>query len=583
MAFNNATNFSIGSVRVDVAAGSDGRWSKCGVSHAALFQYSSNAIYPGPLQLLLESSSLDATTDSVGASYAPKCHPETREAVTNDIMDWAQDPLEPKPVLWISGPAGAGKTCIQRKIVDLLKGKGLFAGAFIFSTKSLETNNESRLISTLALQLGQTTPNSKPFILKAIEDDPGIFKKSLEVQAESLIFGPLQRLHSSSTSSLPKRLLGSIGWVSPTPMRPNFIVIDGLDECAEGKEQTHIVGLFHKLATHPSYPFRIIVASRPEYEIRRSFASPPLVSITRSLKLETYEADSDIRRFLIHELARLRSTHPCASIIPLIWPLPRDIQILVEKASRQFIFVATVIKYLDHPRRNPMVELKNILDLPSQPSSTGGNTFAELGALYTKVLHPPGVDIPLLRTILHTIIHHNHGSPLNELSEIDNVLHLDPGTTDIALSDLHSIVSLGSPVSPRISFHHRSIEDFLMSSTRAGDLYQDAATIVLRLVEARCRLSKLEITGSRKANDQLGLAVIHLQRLPEQQMFEMGDFLLETLPRYMEEAFLATISGPQMARSGAQLFLLTPCNHAFVKMYHRYAVRLRGLSDKLFH
>jgi hypothetical protein len=494
-------------------------------------------------------------------------------------MDWAQDPLEPKPVLWISGPAGAGKTCIQRKIVDLLKGKGLFAGAFIFSTKSLETNNESRLISTLALQLGQTTPNSKPYILKAIEDDPGIFKKSLEVQAESLIFGPLQSAHSLSTSSLPKRFLESIGWVSQTPMRPNFILIDGLDECAEGKEQAHIVGLLHKLATHPSCPFRIIVASRPEYEIRRSFASPPLISITRSLQLERYEADSDIWKFLISEFARLRSTHPCASIIPLIWPLRRDIQILVAKASGQFIFVATVIKYLDHPRRNPMLELKNILDLPSQPSSTGGNPFDELDALYTKVLHPPDVDIPLLRTILHTIIH-NRENPFDGLSEIDKLLHLDPGTTDIALSDLHSIVSLKPPMfHPLVSFHHKSVEDFLMSSTRAGDLYQDAVTTNLHLVEARCRLSKLKITGSVEANTQLALAAMQLNLLPKQEKFEMGDFLLETFPRYMEEAFLATISGPQTGPPEVrvlQLKFLEICNYTFVQVYHPNVVRFEG-------
>ncbi|TEB27828.1 hypothetical protein FA13DRAFT_1599064, partial [Coprinellus micaceus] len=52
---------------------------------------------------------------------APKCHPETRVAVQNDIMSWIEHGERentPKRVLWLSGPTGSGKTAIAGTIAD---------------------------------------------------------------------------------------------------------------------------------------------------------------------------------------------------------------------------------------------------------------------------------------------------------------------------------------------------------------------------------------------------------------------------------------------------------------------------------
>jgi hypothetical protein len=53
-----------------------------------------------------------------------------------------------------------------------------------------------------------------------------------------------------------------------------IIVIDGLDECVEEKEQTNILSLINDLARLSICPFRFIVASRPEYSIRTAFSQP---------------------------------------------------------------------------------------------------------------------------------------------------------------------------------------------------------------------------------------------------------------------------------------------------------------------
>ncbi len=51
---------------------------------------------------------------------APKCHPNTRQAVLNEIMDWIVLAFTSLQfVLWLNGAAGAGKSAIGRSIVEL--------------------------------------------------------------------------------------------------------------------------------------------------------------------------------------------------------------------------------------------------------------------------------------------------------------------------------------------------------------------------------------------------------------------------------------------------------------------------------
>jgi hypothetical protein len=50
---------------------------------------------------------------------APKCHPDTRKAVVKDITSWASDDSKDTLILWISAPAGSGKSAILQTIAEL--------------------------------------------------------------------------------------------------------------------------------------------------------------------------------------------------------------------------------------------------------------------------------------------------------------------------------------------------------------------------------------------------------------------------------------------------------------------------------
>ncbi|KAJ2920010.1 hypothetical protein MD484_g462, partial [Candolleomyces efflorescens] len=500
MAFTNASNFAMGDVQFNYTTE-----NRTDIKQSAVFD-------SDPLRMLLDHSATIAMSDSPTV-YEPTCHPGTREVVADRIMAWARD-RQGTPILWLSGPAGAGKSCIQRTIVQTCTAEGLLVASFFFSIKHPEASNETRFIATLAAQFAETIRGFKGNIERAITMDRRMFTKALELQLEGLIFKPLQEWDDAISNRLARLFWRTLMALvahqedSDTPWtRNNIIVIDGLDECIDEREQVHILRLVHTLAKHPRFPFRFAIASRPEYAIRTAFCSSPFSNDTLILRLEDYEADEDLRRYSNAEFARLKSDHPAAESIPVSWPSTKDKDTLIAKASQQFVYVSVVMKHLTNPRRHPVLELQKILGHRPFENDAKSNPFAELDALYDRIMHPPDVDASLLKTILHSIIHDKPGSHSlhgpesitespSPVDDFDILFSLEPGTTMATLVDLHSVLNISSP-SKRPTFHHKSLEDFLTSHSRAGDLYQSNDQTHLQLTLAYHELGqRLENTAT---------------------------------------------------------------------------------------
>jgi hypothetical protein len=144
-----------------------------------------------------------------------------------------------------------------------------------------------------------------------------------------------------------------------------------------------------------------------------------------------------------------------------------------------------IVKYVDNPRRHPVVLLKHVLNASSTASS--GRPFAELDVIYEMILNPPDVDIPLMKRLLHLIPEITRLPSVSGVSDhltqwilsapnLDEFLSLGEGTTEITLCDLHSVLSVTEDTKrPYIYFHHKCLEDYLCSPERAGDLYQSQA------------------------------------------------------------------------------------------------------------
>ena len=192
---------------------------------------------------------------------------------------------------------------------------------------------------------------------------------------------------------------------------------------------------------------------------------------------DTYHPDRDIVVFLRSSFAdifrRRHARFPFMSALPQPWPPEDVISFLVQKSSGQFIFAATVIRFIDVDRKLPTAQLQLILDICGSvdSSSFATNPFTLLDELYSHVLKS-SEEMERAISIFGAIFYLN-GSQSPTLEFLQALLRLKPEDISMIFWDLHSIVDI--PVSDKkpIHFYHASLRDFLMDRHRSGNLHID--------------------------------------------------------------------------------------------------------------
>jgi hypothetical protein len=348
-------------------------------------------------------------------------------------------------IVWVYGPAGAGKSAIAQTIAELCEEEMILLASFFFSRNDPSRSNVKPLIATIAYQITFNLPDVRDAILGAVERDPLIFSKSLAVQLNSLIVEPLRPLVNAGFFN------------DPTSRR--LVIIDGLDECSNSNVQQNIVEVLANAQQH-RLPLIFLFASRPEQDISSAFNTGVLPSVTTRIALdEFYLPNEDIQLFLTDKFQEIKSTHRLRGYIPPQWPLPGVLEQLVYKSSGQFIYASAVINYISSSRHKPQDRLDIILGIrPPQRDLP----FAELDALYTYIF--AGVeDLDSVLEILGFLIFCDASSW--GLSEIEVFLSLQPGDVELHLGDLSSLVDIAPD--QKIHILHASLTDFLMDPTRS--------------------------------------------------------------------------------------------------------------------
>jgi hypothetical protein len=315
--------------------------------------------------------------DSADRDPPPRCHPGTREKATEDIIRWTEEPNPSSTVLWVNGRAGVGKSALMQKIAEL--GLVYFGGCFFFRRGTFGCNVKDHLFSTLAYQLAINVNGMLEAVDRAMTQDFSLPKMSAAVQLKRLIIEPILLL--------------------PIPVRPTIIIIDGLDECEDLNSQRDILTLIGQVAMDPQISIQFIIASRPEHQICDMFNKEPLFLRTRRLVLdEGYDTAADIERYLRDKFEEIYSRNK--DIMPDVenpWPTKVDLEMLVWRASAQFIYAATVIKFVDSDTDFRTPEEK--LDIILKPGPMQASAFSELDRLYTQILSV----YPDSEVLLHTL------------------------------------------------------------------------------------------------------------------------------------------------------------------------------------
>ncbi|TEB24382.1 hypothetical protein FA13DRAFT_1797265 [Coprinellus micaceus] len=412
-----------------------------------------------------------AAHDSNERCDAPACHEETRVAIRQSIVSWIKHGGE--KFMWLSGPAGAGKTAIAGSVAEACKVQKVLAASFFFSSfsGSLDRRTKRCVISTIASHLAEheVLREFKANLLVSIENNGSIFYKRLKEQAECLLLGPLRAIEDRSSAAT---------W-------PTCIIIDGLDEVEAQQyhdperhdtarkpedDQAEILEVLLTLAANPEFPFRIFVSSRSEHVITMSFNAPQGPPINKLFLDSKYSPDVDVRLFLENKFADIRSRIG----IPGGWPEPAVLDRLVDMSSGQFIVPATIIRWVESGV--PQRQLADVLKL--EPSDAGGkNPFATLDALYRHILkraNTPDDDPHLIVKWIHCLtsdVEHTYGRP--DALFWRWFLEDEAGEFTYRMTPIASLIFIPPPgdLSSAISIYHTSLKDFLTSEFRSGDLY----------------------------------------------------------------------------------------------------------------
>ena len=377
-------------------------------------------------------------------------------------MRWVQAMEESEDVLWLYGPAGAGKTAIAQTIAEMCTKLCLLVASFFFSRASQSRKNEKRLIASIAYQLAISIPATRSYIESAVQIDPAIFDKSLDAQMETLIIRPLVGAHAH---------------VDPVDAKqwPKLIIIDGLDECHDPSVQSSIIRKISKALRRVPVPLILLVASRPESHIRDTFnlLIKSESHASRHIVLDnSYKPDTDIKLFLRSRFDEIKENHQLAAYIPQSWPSEEIVDRLVRKSSGQFIYASTVMKYLDSPKHRPMKRLDIVLGLIP---IDGDMPYKELDALYTHIFSSIA-DIPTILKILGFLFFNGNFWRMSVTPGFfADLLDLDVEDVDLHLSELHSILYIPPPNTTELSIEpvHASLQDFLVDKLRSGKYYLD--------------------------------------------------------------------------------------------------------------
>ncbi|KIM35685.1 hypothetical protein M413DRAFT_326868 [Hebeloma cylindrosporum] len=429
------------------------------------------------LLALSKAASLDALHDASARFPPPKCHPETRTEVRSILMSWIKDPSPIAYIIWMYGPAGAGKSSIAQTIAEWCrKFNNHLAGTFFFLRGQAGREAGSRLFCTLAYQLALYVPGLREHVNRAMRIDPALPNKDLDTQFRTLIIEPFQRL-SSPPKDLP------------------FVIIDGLDECQGFETQKHILKLIGEALEKYKLPLRFLIASRPEPHIREIFDTSHLNQKTRRIILDgSFHPDRDIRLFLEDGFSVIAKRHQeLMANIELPWPSPSVIDFLVQKSSGQFIYAATVLKFVDAELHIPTVQLEMVL----QPPPVRSTLFSSLDQLYTQVLKVCPYPEILTRIFALMLVLH---CP-QPIAVYEDILDLPPGHVSCILRGVHSLVRFPGDMDDtqeRISLnqrekydhtcglrlHHASFRDFLLDRSRSDQFFVDSTLAHAQVIQS---------------------------------------------------------------------------------------------------
>ncbi|THY39315.1 hypothetical protein D6C99_08678 [Aureobasidium pullulans] len=418
----------------------------------------SSQVDTNPLDLL--PAVYIASFDAASRQNDPLCLEDTRVEILERIVSWSNCASNDRPIFWLSGMAGTGKSTIARTIALKFQEEERVFASFFFARDNAASVSARDFFTTIAKQLATSgDPALREKICAAIQNNSDIAHKAQRLQWQRLVLKPLTQLHEECQTLRDRRLA--------------VIVIDALDECDRQDDIREILRIICGCRGLDPARLRIIITSRPETPIRLGFEDMPhILHQTLSLDDVSHEiVNADLTVFFNHWLKDVRRRHGGLSTD---WPGADSVASLVAKCEGLFIYAATLSLFLLQKPQLCNERLNRIME-EDQVSS---NTYLEpLDRMYLTILRVSIDDTSALsdheREILQERFDHVVGSIVvlqDGISAEALALLLRMPTMNVAgtLHNLHSVIRYFQD-GRAIRLLHESFREFITDPQRCTE------------------------------------------------------------------------------------------------------------------
>jgi hypothetical protein len=421
-----------------------------------------------------------------------QCLPGTRKEILSQIMDWINGSGDAaERVLWLSGPAGTGKSAIAHTIAKWFSDMALLGSCFCFD-KAEERHD--KFFSTIARDLADHDPEMRRALADAVKDSTSL-KNSKDIfqQWEKLLMEPLRK---SSRSSV----------------EPVLIVIEALDESGGVETRRDLLRILAgklkkkglpKITELPSN-FRILVTSRPLHDIEDTLHGAQHIVRLSMDEIPAALAKRDICTFVSDQLEGLSHFGD------------KEFAKLATKADGLFEWTRLACEYIkeDLPGVNPRTRFETVVNRNS------GKLTNQLYDMYRLILSDiwprdryDDVEyqeaLEGFRSVMGQVLSTAEPLPFDSLNamrhcfpnhnkhyNVDIIRHMGSllsGTTDSHI-----------PVKPL----HASFQEFLTHESSSGDFFvkvtkaqhHDLALASLRVMEHGLRFNICDLKSSYLPN-----------------------------------------------------------------------------------
>ena len=412
------------------------------------------------------------------------CMEGTREQILADLEEWAVN--DAAKVLWLNGMAGTGKTSIAHSLSERLDKNQILGASFFCSRSASRAVRDAKfIIPTIASTLSQVSPVLRTTISEVIEKQPDVGSlHNLSAQFHLLLVDPIKSALESSRKTY-------------------IVVIDALDECTNLGTVEKLIQAIVEFA--PDMPLKFLVTSRDTTQISEAFHNnseyPPKIlslhDIERSIVQE------DIKTYLQNSLSAIARRRKQ----PLPWPASDELEILLERSDRLFIYAATAVRYIGARDVDFRKRLAHITRLTPARMNTG-----IIDSLYNDImrqafhceLQPDEVSArrETLSAVVFLLV------PLSP-EAITSLSGMDSLEVQVALAPFQSVIHVPTSDTSPVTIFHASFPDFVVNPSRCEEAFrldQSEGNRMLTVQCLRCLNQSLEhhicnpVSSSHEAN-----------------------------------------------------------------------------------